>query len=80
MQVLLLTRHCQVEVISILKENPKEEEQADSSAGYLVAIARYRLFCKKNVIQRKKNRWPLVLNVFSVGQIFESTGQSMMRF
>jgi len=27
---ILLTRHCQVEVISIIKENPKEEVQADS--------------------------------------------------
>ena len=44
MQGILLTRPCQVEVISILKENPKEEEEADSWAGYLVAIARYRLF------------------------------------
>ena len=30
MQGILLTRHCQGEVISILKENHKEEEQADS--------------------------------------------------
>ena len=27
MQGILLTRHCQVEVISIIKENPQEEEQ-----------------------------------------------------
>ena len=30
MQGILLTRHCQVEVISIVKENPQVEEQADS--------------------------------------------------
>ena len=30
MQGILLTRHCQVEVISILKENPTEEEQVES--------------------------------------------------
>ena len=42
MQGILVTRHCQVEVISVLKENPKEEEQAESWAGYLVAIARYK--------------------------------------
>ena len=39
MQGILMTRHCQVKVISILKENPKEEEQTDSWAGYIVAIA-----------------------------------------
>ena len=27
MQGILLTRHCQVEVISRIKENPQEEEQ-----------------------------------------------------
>ena len=27
LQGILLTRHCQVEVISIIKENPQEEEQ-----------------------------------------------------
>ena len=26
-QGILLTRHCQVEVFSIIKENPQEEEQ-----------------------------------------------------
>ena len=41
MQGILLTRHYQVEVISIIKDNPQGEE-ADR-AGYLVAIARYRL-------------------------------------
>ena len=30
MQGILLTRHCQVEVILILEENPQEEEEADS--------------------------------------------------
>jgi hypothetical protein len=30
MQGILLTRHCQVEVISIIKEKLQEEEQADS--------------------------------------------------
>ena len=39
MQGILLTRHCQVEVISTLKEHPKEEEQTYRWAG----IARYRL-------------------------------------
>ena len=43
MQGIRLARYCQVEGISILTENPKEDEQADSSAGYLVAIAGYRL-------------------------------------
>ena len=30
MQGILLTRHCQVEVISIIKEDSQEEVQADS--------------------------------------------------
>ena len=30
MQGIFLTRHCQVEVISTLKENPKEEQQVFS--------------------------------------------------
>ena len=38
MQGILVTRHFQVEVILILKENPTEEEQVESWAGYLVAI------------------------------------------
>ena len=39
MQGILLTRYCQVKVISIITEKLQEEEQA----GCLVAIARYRL-------------------------------------
>ena len=39
MQGILVTRHCQVEVISVLKENPKEEEQANSWAGYLLLFS-----------------------------------------
>ena len=38
MQGIRLARYCQVEVISILKDNPTEEEQVESWAGYIVAI------------------------------------------
>ena len=48
MQGILLTRHCQVEVISIIKENPQEEVQADSWAGYLIAIARFSSYSFDN--------------------------------
>ena len=48
MQGILLTRHCQIKLISILKENPKEEEQADSWAEYVVAIAEVPTTSKTN--------------------------------
>ena len=48
MQGILLIRHCQVEVISTLKEHPKEEEHSDSWVG----IAHYRLVhMHKSILQ-----------------------------
>ena len=54
MHGILLTRHCQVEVISILKENPKEEEQPDRRAGYLVAIAHHRNHEKNRKVHHRQ--------------------------
>ena len=65
MQGILLTRHCQVGVISTLKENPQEDEQAKLFSFENTVSKKYKKKhtntqkCRpKDRISKKKNTYP----------------------